>query len=303
MEYPKAKTSRKRPADDVAKHDAVIDAAVSLTNVDAKIDDVAPPSEEPVTKKPRSEAVPPAVEQKQIRSKYVFYPDMYDTFDSQKISFGKDPQVSRDGSGEILFMSYLFDDGLQPLLLQTPNAMHSPTGITTWKDGKSSILLSTGREWDSAPLMIKFKALIDSIQQRCIETVCAKGWNKGCPNTPEEIKACFTDLMFVGTEAESGTPYPPSIKATVLIDGPSKAELFEKVVHLDGTTALNCLIPSDVPKGCGTTAIIQIPWIFRKKAQRGRGWNFSIRATLYQARIFPPAAQGSLTRGGCAVVE
>jgi hypothetical protein len=151
--------------------------------------------------------------------------------------------------------------------------------------------------------MIKFKALVDSIEQRCVETVVEKGWNKGGSQEAAEVKQCFTDLMFVGTDQESGTPYPPSMKATVLIDGPSKAELFEKVVRSDGTAAMNCLVPGDVPKGCGATAIVQIPWIFRKKAQRGRGWNFSIRATLYQARIFPPASQGALARGGCAVFD
>jgi hypothetical protein len=151
--------------------------------------------------------------------------------------------------------------------------------------------------------MIKFKALVDAVQARCVEITCEKGWNKGGSADVDQVKQCFTDLMFTSSNAETNVAYPPSLKATVLIDGPSKAELFEKVIRGDGTAAMNCLIPSDVGKGCGATAIVHVPWVFRKKAQRGRGWNFSIRATLYQARIFPPANQAGLARNGCAIVE
>ena len=301
MDYPSS--SKKRTASE-----ALGEAPAKLQQPDADdiVDDVEASTthvakKQKVAARAAAAAVPVALQQKQVRSKYIFYPDTYDTCDMAKLSFAKDPQTSNDGSGEILFMSYLFDDGLQPLLIQTPNAMHSPTGITVWKDGKCSVLLSAGRDWENMPLMVKFKALIDAIQLRCWEMICEKTWNKGGKMDPAVVEECFTNLMFVGEDKEKCTPYPPSIKATVLLDGSSKAELFEKVVGADGAVMMNCLIPSDVGKGCGMTAIIHVPWIFRKKAKKG--FTFSIRATLYQARVFPAAAGNGPSRAGCAIVD
>lgn len=275
------------------------------------VDDTDEPATTSVRKRDRDEpapvvaaaaaALPAPVSQKQTRNKYVFYPDVYDEFDAGKISFAKDPQESRDGSGEILFMSYLFEDGLKPLMVQTPNAMHTPTGITVWKDGKCSILLSAGRQWEESTLMVKFKTILDSIQMRCIEVTCEKGWNRGGNQTPELVQESFTSLMFVGEEKDTGIPYPPSIKASVTVEGPSKTELFEKVVREDGTACMNGIISRDVIKGCGVTAIIHIPWIFRKKAKKG--WSFSIRANLAQARVYPPTPPNGFNRGEMAVFD
>ena len=301
--------------------DKVHDAAVLKTTDDeepAVDDEDVPACKEPLAKKARKPAaaaaaaapqgiaapiVPAPVQQKQVRSKYVFYPDIYDQFDASKIAFAKDPQASRDGSGEILFLSYLFEDGMHPLMVQTPNAMHSPTGITVWKDGKCSILLSAGHGWEDTPLMVKFKQIADAIQMRCIEITCEKGWNKGGNQNPEIVQESFTNLMFVGEDKETGTAYPPSLKASVIIEGPSKTELFEKIVEEDGSVVMNGLIPSDVNRGCGITGIIHIPWVFRKKAKKG--WMFSIRSNLFQARVFSPSSTGGFgaARSGCAVYD
>ena len=280
-------TSKKRSFDDMASETVLIDNVVD---------------DQPEKKaKIETPMIPPPVQQKQVRSKYIFYPDVYDQFDINKIAFAKDAIKSRDGSGEMLFVSYLFEDGIQPLMVQTPNAMYSPTGITLWKDGKSSILLSAGREWENTPLMVKFKQIMDSIQKRCVEIVIEKGWNEKGGQDASIVQESFTNLMFVGEDKESASVYPPSIKAAVMIDGPSKTELFEKVVKDDGLTVMNGIIFSDVHKGCGATGIIHVPWIFRKKTKKGL--SFSIRTDLTQARIFPPVSSGGFARGGCAVYD
>jgi hypothetical protein len=195
-------------------------------------------------------------------------------------------------------MSYLFEDGIKPLMIQTPNAIYSPTGINIWQDGKASILLSGGRDWLNNNLIVEFKALMDAIQKRCVEAVADKAWNLNGSQDPLVIKDSFSDLMFIGTKEDTGEPYPPSLKAAVNIDGKDPIELFEKVS--DNPPIYNCLIPSDVKQGCNVTAIIHVPWIFRKKAKKG--WSFSIRSTLYQARVFPYAG-ASMPRNGCAVME
>ena len=213
--------------------------------------------------------------------------------------FAKDPIKSREGGGEMLYMSYLFDDGVKPIMVQTPNAMYSPTGINVWADGKASILLSGGRDWEQNALMVQFYALMTAISKRCVEIVAEKGWNTNGSQDPLVIHDAFSELMFCGVKEETGEKYPPSIKAAVVIDGKDPVELFEKVS--DNPTVFNCLIPSDVKNGCGATAIIHIPWIFRKKAKKG--WAFSIRTTLYQARIFPSVGGAAMPRGGCAVMD
>lgn len=107
--------------------------------------------------------------------------------------------------------------------------------------------------------------------------------------------------MGQGTNKKTGEKYPPTIKATVVISGRDPVELFEKIS--DNPTVYNCLIPGDVKFGCGMTAIVHVPWIYRKSGKRG-GWDFSIRMTLIQAQIFP--ATGSvldMPRKGCAIVD
>ncbi len=81
------------------------------------------------------------------------------------------------------------------------------------------MLLSGGRDWEQNVLMVKFRTIMDSIQKRCIEAVAEKGWNLNGSQDPEIIQESFTDLMFVGTNEGTGESYPPSVKATVVIDG------------------------------------------------------------------------------------
>jgi hypothetical protein len=275
---------------------------------DAGLDDSSAPSSKSVAKKQKTPsaaaaaAVPIPTTKEQARSPYIFYPDCYDKLDPQKITFSKDPITSRDKSGDMVFMSYLFDDGTEKkLMVQTPNAMFSPTGVTTWKDGNFSILLSCGKNWSEDPMMSAFRAVNDKIQKRCIEMVCEKKWNGSGSHDPETLQDSFSDIVFVGENKETGEPYPPSIKLSVNINGSDATELFEKVQTEEGGSVMTCILPTDVTKGCGVTGIINYAWVFRKKAKKG--FSFSSRTNLFQGRVFPPSSVGCIDRNACAIQD
>lgn len=250
-------------------------------------------------------ATPTPPSQDVIKSPHVIYPP-YDDFDPKLIAFAKDPQASKEGGGQILFMSYVFtttgEDGAKksitkPLLIQSPNGMYAPMGIKMWPDGKATMLISCGREWESNPLIVKYRDVIDAIQQRAAEVVAEKEWNNPQPNEVDVIKEHFTPLMFV-SEGEKGDPFPPSMKTSVIMLGSARSELFE----YSPKPPLRMLVNSDVPAGCSVTAIVHIPWIYRKKDKKA--WQFSIRANLFQAVVDVGGANtgGNMDRRGCSVV-
>ena len=241
-----------------------------------------------------------------VRNPYVIYPDQYDDFDTKLICFAKDPQPSKEGVGQILFMSYQFKsmgaDGVprvvtKPLLINTPNGMCAPVGITAWPDGKSSVLLSCGRDWYTYPLLVKFKHILDLIQQRCCDVAVEKQWNSPGINQALVVRELFADIMFMSTDA-SGENYPPSIKATVIMSGHGRSELFEYAL----TPPLHPMVPSDVVPGSSMTSVIHISWMYRKKVKKG--WAFSIRSTLFQSVVGPPKPYkpSVAPRDGCYVV-
>lgn len=241
------------------------------------------------------------------RSPHVIYPDQYKTFEKKFIAFSKDPQASKEGGGQILFMSYVYQStdpatgavrtATKPFMLNTPNGMHLPTGATTWADGKVSTLISAGREYESNPLMGELRAVFDEIQSRCIEAIVEKGWNSPNPNTPEAIADNFTPIMFVGMGAK-GEQYPPSIKASVIIAGNNRTEIYQYAPK----PPLPTMLPTEVVPGSQGTAIIHIPWIYRKKL--GKLWKFSVRVNLFQIVVELPSTNsaGSSSAPSCAVV-
>jgi hypothetical protein len=254
----------------------------------------APPKtdEEPPLKKLRpDEPVAPA--QQVIRSAHIIYPDQYGSFDPKRIAFAPTAQPAREGGGQILFMSYVHSDGqTRPLLIHTPRGMHAPMGVKLWKDGKSSALLSLGRDLAGDPLMSQFRTICDSVQQRCAEIAVEKNWMGS--RDLEATKNQFSPLVFVGS-SDKGEPYPPSLKATVIVSGKDKSEFFE----YSTTPPLKSLIPGDLEGTCTMTAVLHLAWVFAKKAKKGT--EFSIRCNLFQG-IVEGNAGSSASRNGCAVL-
>lgn len=231
--------------------------------------------------------------QEVIRSPYVIYPDQYSKFDVKRVSFGKEPQVSNEGSGQILFISYMYENVLKPLLIQTPNGMHAPTGAVVWPDGKASMLLSVGRDWEINPLMVTFKTIIDSIQKRCEEVVADKQWNSPGTNEISAIHEGFTPIAFIG-EGQKGELYPPSIKGSLIMAGNNKTELHA----YSGAPPYRPMVLGDVVPGSSVTAIVQLAWMFRKKSKKS--WQFSVRVNVFQAVVEVPKS-GGRNGGGCIV--
>lgn len=254
---------------------------------------------------PETAAAPPVEEP----SRHIIYPGRieglqgcvtYDDFDSQRVVFAKEPQRSSDGSGELLYVSYQFADGSFPLLIQTPNATYSPTGINVYKDGNASMILSCGRDWEQSTPLVKFHAICEAIQRRCVEVVVEKGWNANGSQEPEAVAKLFNDVMGSGTNPETGQPYPPSMRVAVRVTGEKAVELYKKV---DGV-AMPC-IPADAVKGCSITGIVEFGWIFRKKNKKE--WSFSVRTTLTQAYVWPrlsvARAAGGPAKGRVSIVD
>ena len=226
------------------------------------------------------------------RSPFVIYPDEYAKFDAKRIVFSKEPQKSKEGGGEILFMSYLYnwtdpDTGsektaVKPLLINTPNGMYLPTGMKVWSDGKISTLMSCGRNWEVNPFMKQFYEIMNAVVLRCIEAIIEKKWNEPFPSTPEKIMDKFTPPLFVGISPK-GEQYPPSMKASIIISSSNKTEIYKYAPK----PPLQPLLPSDVIAGSSATAIIHIPWVYRKK-EKGV-YNFSVRVNDSQIVVEAPA--------------
>lgn len=256
----------------------------------------APPAAVPSSPGPASRS------QEIIRNPYVLYPP-YDTFNPALILFAKDPQPSKEGSGQILFLMYMYEvaqsDGqkrvvTKPLLIQTPNGMHSPVGVTVWPDGKASTLLSCGRDWEANALMVAFKQVLDQIQERCCNIVVDKQWNSPQSNEISAVRELFTPLVFV-SESEKGEVRPPSLKASVILTGASRTEFFE----FADKPPMREMVAGDVAGGSSMTMILHIAWVYRKKNKKV--WQFSIRATAFQAVVELPGS-ANLSRKGCSVM-
>jgi hypothetical protein len=298
-------SSRKRsaaPPETFDVSDARGSVGVQLAPKFRPVPDIPPPPIEPPKDQPSAPAEPVAPDQvpqpppgsRVVRNPAVLYPDEYSTLKKEHIVFAKEPQASREGGGQMLFMSRLFPDGkVKPLLINTPNSMFAPTGVTTWSDGKTTMLLSTGRDWEMNPLMGSFRALLTMIQERAAEVAVEKEWNSPNQNNVEAVLSQFTPLMFVG-EGDKGEPYPPSIKATVMIAGNNRTEFFE----YSAEPPMRPLVPADVIASSTITSVIHLPWVYRKKAKKA--WQFSIRTNVFQAVVEMPSGRG-IPRNGCSV--
>lgn len=241
------------------------------------------------------------------RSPFIIYPDQFPTFDPALISLSRDAEKSREGGGEIRYISYVYSypdkttgairTATKPLLINTPNGMYMPTGFKVWKDDKVTTLFSAGRDWEQNEIMVAFKEMMTKIQKRIIELIvaCDPVWNVNNPNTVEEVADRFTDIMFEGIneKSEKKDLYPPSIKATVLTQGKMKTEIFGYAAQ----PPLPVLIPGEVSAGSSATAVLQLAWVYRKKD--GKKWNFSVRVNLYQAVI--ESGDSSMSVGTCSV--
>jgi len=255
-------------------------------------------------------APPPPPPQEVRRNDFVIYPDQYSSFDPARIVFSKDPVPSREGGGQMIYMSYIYEEAsapagpdgtkptkTKPLLIQTPNSIYAPAGVHTWKDGKMSMLLSAGRDWEANPVMVAFKALMDSIGERCAEATVEKGWGGDVHPDLDSVRDQYTPIMFISC-GEKGEAYPPSIKASVLTTGGSacKTEFFE----YSARPPLPPMVAADVVGGSSVTAILHLAWVYRKKGKRG--FDFSVRVNLFQAVVELANSGTAIQRDGCAVV-
>lgn len=304
---PPTSTRKKRTIDEITPSvEAAAAAAAGVSLVDIPPPPMPPPVEKhsrapDVTEEEPSEeqslrdeiqTLKPVQEVK--RSPFVIYPDEYAKFDPKRIVFSKEPQNSKEGGGMILFMNYVYiwmdpetgteKTAVKPLLVNTPNGMHLPSGMKPWKDGKISTLMSCGRDWEANPYMKQFNDIMTMIVTRCIEAIIEKKWNDPFPNTPEKLMDNFTPPLFIGMSPE-GKQYPPSMKVSIIISTTNKTEMYKYAPK----PPLQPLLAADVIAGSSATAIIHIPWVYRRKVKGV--WNYSIRINGYQLVIEAPAGK------------
>lgn len=242
-------------------------------------------------------AEPVAEEQQPVpkkESEEVIYPKDYSKFDPNNIVFPKDPQPSSDGSGEFIYMNYIYPNGVQgQLLIQTPNNMFIAGGVKTFADGKSSCLISFGDGWETSnPLIVEFNEILKSIRNKCIGMIIARKWMH--PYKADAVAGMVEQIARVGTNKKTGESYSPAISASVSMDGMNRASFYQ--VINDKTVRMS---PMDVTMGSAATSIINLQWVFRKSARNS--WAFSIKPTLKQAVIFLAPA-GGVESTACNIV-
>jgi hypothetical protein len=104
----------------------------------------------------------------------------------------------------------------------------------------------------------------------------------------------FSALVFAGV-SDKGEPYPPSIKANVVVTGKDKSQFFE----YSPTPPLRSLIPGELEGTCSMTAVLHLAWIFGKRGKKGT--EYSVRCTMFQG-IVESTGTASIHQDGCTVV-
>jgi hypothetical protein len=238
----------------------------------------------------------------ELESKHIIYPKIYGEFDPNKIVFEDEYFTPEDGGGGIMiYMFYLFDDGQFPLLIQTPNAMFTPTGVKLWKDGKATIIISAGKDWQNNPLIIMFKQIMDAIQERCVEYIFAKKLGNHPNSDKASIANAFTSIMPEDSVNEkTGVKYDPSINVGVKLSGNETSEFMEKIS--ENPPKYNYYLPRAVDKPCGLSAVIEFRWLYKKPGKKG--CSFSVKMGLTQARIYPQTNRQNTTcpKGSCVII-
>jgi len=223
----------------------------------------------------------------------IIYPKYYDTFDESAITVASDKLRECEKGGSIAFLTHRTASGKPSnLYFQTP-PMVTPSGIKTFDDGKSSMMLSLGNNFQSSPSMVSLTRLIDKIETRVAKLILEKGWARipGKPDpTLEGVCAILTHNISEGTNTKTGEKYTAAIPVTVNLAQKNAqtrvttffAPFIDPTTKVD-TGALCPATAADVTPRATLICIIEIPWIFRKTVKGD--FLFSIHMRAHQVSI------------------
>jgi hypothetical protein len=240
------------------------------------------------------------------RDPHMFYPDTYATFDDEKMVNESEPVKSKKGTGMMLFISYIWPDGVQkPLLVQAPK-LFLPGGIMKFEDkddsGKVSkvntvALCSLGKEWESNPQMVAFRDLCNKIKKGAARLCFNKDLGEPFHKDLEAVESRFGDLIIESIMYDKQNPnvevgtYPPSMKLCINT-APNNRSLFVSKLPADPadpTKKRYAQISVDaIGKGSSIVPMVHFQWTFRKKAKNDAKkdcFSFNVHATIYQAVV------------------
>lgn len=246
------------------------------------------------------------------RDPHMFYPDMYDTFDPERVVAIGDPQTAKVGGGKLLFINYLYPDGVEKALCVQAPKMYMPAGIKDYVSKYSNkidtnALCSLGKDWEKNPQLVGFRALCDKINQACARLVVAKGMHKHYCKTVDDVLACMTKICFVSEKwTEEDEPrkivYDPSIKLKVNKADNNRSLIVTRITLKDGTSCYAEITPTSVARGSSIIPMINFQWIFRNQKSAPPAWGFNVSSGIYQAIIEPPSVTCPSTSGHLNVI-
>ena len=253
-------------------------------------------------------AQPSAPSLTEERDTHMFYPENYETFDEERLVCDSEPLKPKQGSGMMVFFGYIWPDGVQkPLLAQAPK-MFLPGGVMRFEDKnddgavtkiRNVAMCSFGKEWESNPTMVRFRAFCGKIKSACAKLIFKKGLGAPFCTTVEQVEECFSDIVTESQMIDKQTNdiiglYPPCIKLIVNTAPNNRTLLVSRLPPdpADPSKKRYAQIPLDsVAKGGSIIPMIHAQWVFRAKKKDVRAktnpefYLFNIHTSIYQAVI------------------
>ena len=261
-----------------------------------------------------ADVIPPVEAVKAGRVSGVIYPDQYDSVDMTKLVFDKpEMRECRTGGGDMAYMSLVGEDGIpRKLVFQTPH-MPAPGGISTFEDGKSSILLSMGKDWQGCPSMSSFgnfcNRLMESVAQQIFERKWAAFKNAKVHPDIGKVREMIAPVIKSGYNKKTGDAYPDSFSCTVnLKTGTAVPDATSSVGKTQSATGFwkkldkGTVIPiasADVSRNSLVCVVLEAPWIHRKKD--GSSFKFSIHMRAVQVAVIKGDDGQVISESQCAI--
>lgn len=247
----------------------------------------------------QDEEMPSITEQ---RDPYMFYPENYGQFDTERLMLDGEPQKSKLGGGMMMFLKYMWKDGVQKNLCVQAPKMFLPGGINEFREeGKSKVntscLASFGKEWENNPQMVAFKALCAQIVRACARIIMNKQLHLPYCPTLEDVLRSFTPICEKTEKESKDDPskmitYEPSIKLVVNTSPTNRSMFVTQVMSPEGPIYVR--VPHDkVEKGGTIIPMVNFQWFYRKKFNNPAKWSFSMHASIYQAVVGGASSVGS----------
>lgn len=226
---------------------------------------------------------------------------------------------SRDGGGFMSFLTLGLSAGSvpAPILIQTPPLV-TPSGAITFKDGKSSMVLSMGQsddEWMNCPQKAAFYSLMNSIDEAACQAIAAKGWARVGPVSEEDARnTAKVREFYTPTLDRKDSKKDPTKKYSLgahvsICTGPIITESSNpasvsaskqrrtRFFAIDGAKKIREVCMSDVEKLSVVRVLCEVAWIYRRTPTKYPA--FSLR--LNAVEVVVQSTPGQDASSGCHI--